>query len=105
MPNCCWLRFAQIGAKIASWMVVDNMAELLSPRQLGYGVRNGVKAAVHATKRYLIDLSSRHALLKLDYKNAFNSVGHDNMLEAVKELASDIYFLVQSAYSSPSSLR
>ena len=51
-----------------------------------------------------MNLPSGHALLKLDFKNAFNSVWQDKMLEAVQELAPDIYPLVHSAYSSSSSL-
>ena len=91
-------------AKIAGRMVVDDMAELLSPRQLGYGMRGGAEAAVHATRRYLMNLLSGHAQLKLDVKNAFNTVWRDEMLEAVQELAPDIYPLVHSAYSSSSPL-
>ena len=51
-----------------------------------------------------MNLPSRHALLKLDFKNAFNFIRRDKMLEAVQELAPDIYPLVHSAYSSSSSL-
>jgi len=99
----CTLR--RLVAKIAGRMVVDDMADLLSPRQLGYGVRGGAEAAVHATRRYLMNLPSSHALLKLDFKNAFNSVRQDEMLGAVQELAPNIYPLVYSAYSSSYSPR
>ena len=44
----CTLR--RLVAKVASGMVRDLMAHLLSPRQLGYGVRGGAEAAVHATR-------------------------------------------------------
>ena len=52
-------------AKITGQMVIDDMAELLSPRQLGYGVRNGAEAAVHATRKFLQDLpvSQTHCCL------------------------------------------
>ena len=45
----CTLR--RLVAKIAGQLVVDEMAELLSPRQLGYGVRGGAEAAVHACRQ------------------------------------------------------
>ena len=61
----CTLR--RLVAKIAGQMVVDDMADLLSPRQLGYGVKGGAEAAVHATRRYLTNLPSGHALLKFDF--------------------------------------
>ena len=93
-------------AKIARQRVVEDMATPLSPRQLGYGIHGGVEAAVHASKRYLLlqDLPSGHVLLKLDFRNAFNSIRWDKMLEAVQDLALDIYHLVHSACSTPSSL-
>ena len=80
------------------------MAELLSPRQLGYGICGGAEAAVHAARRFLQNLPDQHALVKLDFRNAFNSIRRDRMLEAVRDLASEIYPLVYSAYSAPSNL-
>ena len=50
-------------AKVASQMVVEEMAELLSPRQLGYGIRGGAEAADHGTRKYLQNLPNRHTLL------------------------------------------
>ena len=42
-------------AKIAGQKVhvVDGMAALLSPRQLGYRVKGGVEATVHAVRTYV----------------------------------------------------
>ena len=79
------------------------MATLLSPRQLGYGVRGGAEVAIHAARKYLKDLPDEHAMVKLDF-SAFNSLRRDKMLEAVRDLAPEIYPLVYSAYSSPSTL-
>ena len=40
--NCCGLHtIRRLVAKIAGQLVVDEMAELLSPRQLGYGASWG----------------------------------------------------------------
>ena len=99
----CTLR--RLVSKIAGRMVVGDMATLMSPRQLGYGVRGGAEAAVHASRKYLKHLPDGHALVKLDFKNAFNSLRRDKMLEAVRDLAPDIYPLVYSAYSAPSTLQ
>jgi len=98
----CSLR--RLVAKIAGNMVVEEMASLLSPRQLGYGIRGGAEAAVHATRQYLNNLEPDHAVVKLDFKNAFNSVRRDKMLDAVQVLAPKIYPFVHCVYSSPSSL-
>ena len=91
-------------AKVACLSVVDEMAELLSPRQLGYGVKGGAEAAAHEARNFLQNLSDGSAMVKLVFRNAFNSIHRDRMLEAVRDLAPTIYQLVHSAYSSPSCL-
>ena len=98
----CTLR--RLVAKIAGNKVTDNMSSLLAPRQLGFGVKGGAEAAVHAARQYLHSLPPDMLLLKLDFSNAFNSIRRDKMLLAVKKLVPELYPLVHSAYSSPSSL-
>ena len=83
---------------------MNEMGILLAPRQLGYGVKKGAEAAVHAARLYLRNLHPNNALLKLDFRNAFNSIRRDKMLEAVQRLAPCLISFVYSAYSSPSSL-
>ncbi len=98
----CTLR--RLVAKIASRKVSDDMAELLPPSQLGFGVRNGAEAAVHASRQFLHNKDPSHAVVKLDFANAFNSVRRDFVLSAVQSLCPTIYSFVHSAYSSPSNL-
>ena len=98
----CTLR--RLAAKVAGSKMMEEMGELLAPRQLGYGVRGGAEAAVHAARLYLLDLDPTKAVLKLDFKNAFNSIRRDKLLEAVRELAPGLLEFVHSAYSSPSVL-
>ena len=50
----CTLR--RLAAKVAGFRVMAKMAALLAPRQLGYGVRGGAEAAVHAARLYMQDL-------------------------------------------------
>ena len=49
-------------------------------------------------------MDPEHALVKLDFRNAFNSVRRDCMLNAVREYAPTIYPLVHSAYAAPTVL-
>ena len=98
----CTLR--RLVAKVAGGKVMDAMGSLLAPRQLGYGVKGGAEATVHAARTYLHSSDPSNALLKLDFKNAFNSIRRDKMLEAVQRLAPQLICFVYSAYSSPSSL-
>ena len=51
---------------------------------------------------YLRNIGSNKVLLKLDFRNAFNSIRRDKMLEAVQHLAPSIYPFVHSVYSSSS---
>ena len=60
-------------AKVACNLVAADMANLLAPRQLGYGVRGGSEAAVHAARCFLNNMSTDQAMVKLDFANAFNS--------------------------------
>ena len=68
------------------------------------GGGGGAEAAVHATWMYAGDLDDNHWIVKLDFKNVFNSLRRDKMLLAVHELAPTLYPFVHSCYSSHSSL-
>ena len=49
-------------------------------------------------------LDPTNAVLKLDFRNAFNSIRRDKMLRAVLELAPGLFHYAHSAYSLPSIL-
>ena len=98
----CTLR--RLVAKVAGHKVMDAVGKILAPRHLGGGVRGGAEAAVYATRLYLEDLAPDKAVLKLDFRNAFNSIHRDKVLAAVLEHSPELYPFVHSVYSSPSSL-
>ena len=98
----CTLR--RLVAKCASKSVAEEMGKMLGPLQLGFGVSRGVEAAVHAARSYVEGLSPSNAVVKLDIKNAFNSVRRDKMLEAVKTHAPQLLPFVHCNYSCESSL-
>uniref|UniRef100_A0A1X7UWM7 Reverse transcriptase domain-containing protein n=1 Tax=Amphimedon queenslandica TaxID=400682 RepID=A0A1X7UWM7_AMPQE len=64
------------------------MSSLLAPRQLGYGIPGGLEAAVHAARYFLRNMDDSSAFLKLDFRNAFNSIHCSKMLAAVSDLFS-----------------
>ena len=76
----------------------------LAPQQLGCGVPHGGKAAAHAARQYLNNMSPSYLLLKLDFKNAFNCLRRDKMLAAVKDSAPELFKFILSAYANPSAL-
>ena len=72
---------------------------MLSPTQLGVGIKGGAEAAVHATRRYLQEMPKENLVAKLDFRNAFNSLMRNQMLDAIARVAPEIYSFCHSAYS------
>ena len=68
----CTLRC--LAAKVAGIKVMGRMNELLGSHQLGCGVTGEMEAAVHAARLYLQDLDSLKAVMKLDFRNVFNTI-------------------------------
>ena len=82
----CSLR--RLIAKIAGQLVIEDMAALLSPRQLGYGVRGGLKW------QFMLPGSTCKVFTDTKCWRPFG----------IWHLRSRPYTLVHSAYSSPSLL-
>ena len=82
---------------------MKEMGELLFPKQLGYsyGIKRGIEIAIHSARVYLSNL---HLILKLDFKNVFNTISRDKMLLAGKDIVPNLLPLVHSVYYSSSSL-
>ena len=70
-------------AKVAAQLVRDEMTDLLAPRQLGFGVKGGAEAAVHAARVYLRNLQPSSAMVKLDFCNAFNTIRRDKTVQLI----------------------
>ena len=98
----CTLR--RLAAKTSSNHIMNAMGALLAPRQLGYGTPHGAEAVVHAARLYLDNLQPNEVILKLDFKNAFNTIRRDKMLKSVRSLAPELAPFVYSAYREPSNL-
>ena len=98
----CSLR--RLAAKCLCKSVFDDMGSLLFPHQLGFGTPMGAEAIVHAARKYLSSLEDGHLLLKLDFRNAFNSIRRDKMLHSVISKAPALLPLTYSTYRLPSLL-
>ena len=98
----CTIR--RLAAKTVGSHIMETMGALLAPRQLCYGTPQGAEAAVHAARLFLDNLQPSEAILKLDFKNAFNSIRRDKMLNAVRSLMPELTPFVHSAYGEPSTL-
>ena len=78
---------------------------LLSPQQVGYGVKRGSEGTIHALRAFLTDNENTgFMLLKIDFKNAFNSVRRDCFLSYVKQGFPGAAPFVYNCYSTPSAL-
>ena len=83
-PITIGLTISRLAEKIVMSKVRPD-CEQLSPQQLGVGVTRGAEAAVHALRRYFRSNDNEDKLiLKLDFRNAFNSMRRDKILNKIK---------------------
>ena len=90
--------FRRLAAKCANSFASGAVADYLAPRQLGVGVRGGAEAAAHAARKYVQASSGDSVMIKLDFKNAFNTIRRDCMLETVRDKVPEIFNFCKLAY-------
>ena len=91
-------------SKAICFTLRNKSISLLSPRQLGVGVKNGAVTAAHAARRFLSTCTSNSGLLKLDFQNAFNALDRSEMLTAVNKHIPELFSYTFAAYATPSHL-
>jgi hypothetical protein len=67
------------------------VAERFCTTQIEAGVRRATESAVHAARRYIGELRQRQAFLKLNFKNAFNSINRNVILQSVFDELPELY--------------
>lgn len=88
--------------KIACFSVKMDMINYLLPHQVGFGVKFGCEGAVHAVRTYVLHpRNARKLVLRVDIKNAFNSVERDVMLAEIKNKTPQIYHYLRQCYLKP----
>ena len=95
----------RLTSKCANSFASSRLSVRLAPLQLGIGTPGGCEAAVRAARRFLANLSEDSILVKLDFKNAFNSLSRSAMLNAVLSTIPELYPYCYSAYSKASLLK
>lgn len=80
------------------------MSSYLQPHQVGFGTILGCEAAIHATRVFAEEEESNNILIKIDLKNAFNSVERDIILNEVREHIPTLYSFLYQVYALPSNL-
>ncbi|XP_021953585.1 uncharacterized protein LOC110850460 [Folsomia candida] len=97
-----WRRLA---AKIAVGRITPQLIQHFSPHQLGVGIKGGAEIGTHAARIYYNHPhTSPKAFLKIDFRNAFNEIRRDTLLDVVRDLFPSIFPFVAQCYASPSSL-
>ena len=91
-------------SKIAVRGCSERCSNLLRPNQLGFSIRMGAEAAIHATRSFIESHRQNTIWLKLDFTNAFNSIHRDKVLEAASEHLPSLFNYVLSSYGAPSFL-
>lgn len=94
----------RLAGKIVNQRVMTAMGALVRPAQLGYGTRGGCEAAVHGTRSFMLAEEETTVLLKMDFRNAFNTVHREVMLRSVRIHLPDYYRFVWQMYRYPSQL-
>ena len=89
----------RLAAKCAVMKVKQRMKSLLIPHQLGFGVKHGAEAIVHSARIFLDELQPSEIMIKVVYKDAFNSVFHTGVIAAVEEYAPELLPFVNSLLS------
>ena len=83
----------------------NQCADLFHPNQLGVGTPQGTEIAVHAIRRYVENPESTdRVIIKVDFRNAFNTLRRDVMLTKVKKLTPSIFPVVWQSYFNHSHL-
>src|SRR5207244_3098153 len=89
-PIAVGYTWCRIAAKCANVYAVNKLSEFLQPIQLGFGVKGGCEAPVHASRRLIVDMPPGWVVAKLDFSNAFNTVRRDRMLQSVSAAIPEI---------------
>ena len=91
----------RLTAKIASKHAVEIMADTFKPVQLGVGVPGGCEAAIHSARDFIQSSQTTHEqqiIVKVDVRNAFNSIDRPVFLQKVLDHCPQIYPLLRQAY-------
>lgn len=87
-PIAIGLTWRRLAGKIACFNIKDELSQRFSPTQNGFGIKGGAEAIVHAVRAFA---EAHHpnpmAILKFDYRNAFNELFRKFLLGEVKKEA------------------
>ena len=93
----------RLAAKVVMRKLWSFCEKVFRPLQMGVRTPKGCKAATHAVRAYVeSDSFQDQVLLKIDFKNAFNSVHRDVVLKLIREKVPELYGFVYQCYEESS---
>jgi len=95
----------RVTAKVACSYARVVSTTLLAPRQLGFGVAGGIEAAIRAARCFLENMETGKLFVKVDFRNAFNTVRRDVILETVTNHLPELLPFATSTLSGSSDLQ
>lgn len=93
----------RIVGKAVIGLFKTDIEKTAGPLQTCAGLRSGIEAAVHATRRQW-DTESCEALLQVDADNAFNRLNRKVALHNIKQLCPPLHQFLANQYQEPSKL-
>jgi hypothetical protein len=102
-PIAVGFTLRRICSKICCKHIFPSLTKKFQPSQLGFGSKGGCEAAVHAARAFVND-DSCEVLLKVDVKNAFNSVDRGALLTQVSDATPLIFKYLWQCYHQPTHL-
>jgi hypothetical protein len=97
--------FRRITSKLCVTAHKRKIAENLLPFQYGFGTRLGCEAVAHGARKFCsLNKTEDYVFLKVDFKNAFNSLRREVFLKEVKTQIPDILPYVLQCYGSQTNL-
>ena len=87
-------------SKTACALITDRSSEMLSPLQLGVGIRDGAVAIVHTVQqlRAKYGRDADKLMMKFDFENAFNRIDRRQMFQQVRKVVPGLAKWVEFCY-------
>lgn len=109
-PMAIGATLRRLVSKLCCSNLADELVSQLKPKQLSFRVKGGPEAAVHSVRTYVLLNQTAEISVKVDVKNAFNTLDRTSFLELIEEKFPAIYpyvMLHRRTFStiSPSSYR
>ena len=97
--------FRRLVAKLSCFSVRNEISEYLYPHQLGFGSKLGCEKIIHTVRSFVnLNANSNKILLKIDLRNAFNSIDRDVMLQVIKDKVPRLFAFIWQCYRHPTNL-